>query len=205
MSYCSTSPTKSRRTFWTTQPDACGISPGNCGGQCGIPGLQLTSSNCGRYHCTCCPDPTVPENCLGSLPAAATPRSIVTSDWLRSLMLNILYTNGKLPANACGYQPGSQGGHWSESFRDDGEKIGSQLRAIPATTSIQDAVRLIETTMQADLNRLVVMKLASSIKVVTEYLGGNKMKADVQVFGQSGEEVRVGLSGDRLANSWVWS
>lgn len=206
---CAASAKDRRRGFWATQPAACGSDPDPCreGAECGRPGLQLTSSHCGRYHCSCCPAPAEAPECLGALraPAASIPRSFVTSDWLRGLILNILYTDGKNDNTPCGYVPGTQGGHWSESFRKDGQKIGTLVRTIPPQASIRDSIALIKARMVADLNRLIVMKLVSSVVVNTSYLGGNRMLAEIIITGQSGETTRVGLTGARLQNSWVWS
>lgn len=173
---CNITPLERRRPFWTTQPAACGSQADTCGGyDCGRPGLQLDGS------------------------------SFVTSDWLRSLVINILHTDGRQPDTRCGYAPGTQGGHWSESFRSDGQKIGTTIRNIPPQASIRDALSLIKAKMISDLNRLIMMKLVAKIDVATSYLGSNRVRVDIIVIGQSGETTRVGMIGDRLRSSWVWS
>lgn len=177
--YCTEqAPQGRRRTFWTTQPEACGAQPDDClmGQECGRPGLQLIGS------------------------------SYATGEWLRGLVINILHTDGKLPDSRCGFVPGTQGGHWSESFRSDGQKIGTLIRTIQPQTSIRDALALVKARMIADLSRLVdPMKLALKIDVTTSYLGGNRVQVNIVIVGQSGETTRVGMTGDRLQNSWVWS
>ncbi len=206
MGYCKSSPQGRRRPFWTTQPDACGTRVDSCrnGAECGIPGLQLTASSCGRFACDCCPAPTDDPDCIGinSPPVA---RSIVTNDWLRSLVINILHTDGRYEDNKCGFVPGTQGGHWSESFRKDGQKIGTLMRTIPPHTSIRDAISLVKARMVADLNRLLVMQLVTSIAVNVRYLGGSQVTVEIIIIGQSGETAKVGLLGSRLKNTWVWS
>lgn len=176
--YCETGAGQSRRRpFWASQPAACGEDADPCRqeSECGRPGLKLEGS------------------------------SFATGDWLRGLVINILHTDGKLPADRCGFTPGTQGGHWTESFRSDGQKVGTLIRTIPPQTSIRDALLLIKARMLADLNRLIVMQIALKIEVETFYLGGNRVRVDVVIIGQSGEATKVGMLGDRLKNSWVWS
>lgn len=191
-----------RRTFWTTQPGACGSDP-SCTGDCGRPGLQYTTSGCGRLQCQCCPPPTVDTTCP---PGEQTPqpRTFVTSDWVRSLVLNILLTNARLPNTACGYRPGAQGGHWSESFRTDGAKSGSNIRNLPKSMNIRDSVALAKATIEADLAKLVKMGIAQSVTVTAEYLGSNVMSADIEIMSPTGIGTRVGLTGNRNGNSWAW-
>lgn len=191
-----------RRTFWTTQPGACGSEAG-CATDCGTPGLQLTSSSCGRLRCQCCPDNATDPNCLTPGPPAG--RSFVTTDWLRSLVINILLTNAKLPDSRCGYRPGAQGGHWSESFRTDGQKSGSSIRNLPKSMSIRDSVALVRATLKSDLAKLVKMGVAQSVEVTAEYLGSNLMSATIEIIGPNGIGAKVGLTGDRSANAWAWS
>lgn len=196
-----------RRTFWTTQPGGGGFSASECGdAACGIPSLAFNNidANCG--HCQCCPGPAINPTCETQAKVLrASPRSFVTNDWVRSLVLNILMTDGKLPNKACGHRPGAQGGHWSESFRTDKQKIGTLIRATPTTTSIRDAVALIKAQLVSDMSRLIVVGVASSVNVVADYIGGSRMSVNIEVVGQDGALARVGLTGKRLQNSWVWA
>lgn len=205
MSTCTTASVDRRRVFWTTQPDACGSAP-DCTTDCGRAGLRLTSSLCGAAACDCCPPPAEDLTCSTTLAARAlVPRSIVTTGWVRSLVLNILQTNGKLPASSCGFRPGAQGGHWSESYRTDGQRIGTLLRNIPASQSILKSIALIRAQLQADLARLVVIKIAQKVTVETTYLGGNVMRVDISIIAPNGTQIAVGLSGKRSTVSWAWS
>jgi phage gp46-like protein len=120
------------------------------------------------------------------------------------LVLNILYTDGRKPDTACGFRPGTQGGHWSESFRTDGQKIGTLVRNLPKSSSVRDSVALTRATLIADLNKLILMGVAQTINVTTEYLGGNVMAADIDIIAPDGTTARVGLTGKRNANAWVW-
>lgn len=180
-SYCKSIIFSRNRPFWATQPSACGATQDDCSGhECGAPGLQLIAGS-------------------------GNSRSIVTSDWLRSLVINMLYTDGRRSDTKCGFVPGTQGGHWSESFRKDGQRIGTLMRNIPASASIRDSIALIKARMVADLNRLVIMKIALSVDVRVAYIGGSKMQVEIDVIGQSGETSKVGLLGTRLKNAWVWA
>lgn len=204
MTLCSiSSGTDRRRTFWTTQPGACG-SEMSCATDCGTPGLQLTESNCGRASCQCCAPATYIPSCPDA-PRAPTPRSFVTTDWLRSLVINILMTNAKLPNTKCGYRPGAQGGHWSESFRTDGQKSGSSIRNLPKSMSVRDSMALARATLKSDLAKLVNMGVAQSVEVSTEYLGSNLMSANIEIVGPDGLGSKVGLTGNRNSNVWAWS
>lgn len=147
----------------------------SCGESCANPGLQLIGS------------------------------SFVTDEWVRSLAINILMTDGRKEDIPCGYRPGSQGGHWSESFRQDSQPIGSTIRDMPNAPSIRQSVALARAKLQNDLARLVNMGLAQSVNVETRYLGGNLMSADITITAPDGTNSRVGLTGARNSNTWAWS
>ncbi len=204
MSFCATATNGRKRTFWATQPDACGSGTDQCGDTCGAPGLVLTSSRCGGIRCECCPSPVVDPECgVPDLPQAV-PRSIVTTNWLRGLVLNILGTDGKLPDKACGYAPGVQGGHWGDSFRGDGQRSGTLIRTKPLASSVREAVNLVHAQLEADLAKLIVMRVATKVEVNTAYLGGLRMRADVIVHSPQGQTARVGVDGTRAGNDWIW-
>lgn len=172
-------PGSRRRAFWATQPNACGVDGNKCGDPCGIAGLQIIDNDDGR--------------------------TFATNDWLRGLVLNILMTDAKLPNTSCGYVPGTQGGHWSESFRGDGQVSGTLVRDLPTSSSIAASVAMAKARLTADMAKLIALGVATSVEVVTTYLGGQRISAEIVVVGQSGEKQRVGLSGSRLENSWVWT
>lgn len=178
MSAISSAPADRRRVFWTTQPDACGSGEA-CGADCGQAGLALAALSNGS-------------------------RSIVNADWVRGLALNILLTDGRMPDNRCGWRPGAQGGHWSESFRKDGQKIGTTVRSIPAKGSIRESIALVRAQLIADMAKLVKLKIAQDVIVETEYLGGNKMAATITIIAPDGVSTSVGLSGTRTTNAWAW-
>lgn len=166
-----------RKKFWTTQPEGCG-SYENCGGACGSPGLIPVDSESGR--------------------------TIANNDWVRGLALNILLTNGRQPSTPCGYRPGTRGGHWSDSFRGDSQTSGSLLRTVPAKGSIRDQMKLIRSFAEADLSKLILYKVATRVEVEASYRGSNIIDLIVRIYGQNSEVTKVGITGSRLQNSWVW-
>lgn len=170
-----------RRTFWATQPAACGTGPeGDCATDCGRPGLLLT-------------------------PASPFGRSIVTTNWVRGLALNILGTDAKLPNRACGFEAGQQGGHWSESYRTDGLPIGTSVRELPTMRSIKESISTVKAYLENDLGRLITMNIASRIDVTVEYVGGNRVSVSIDIISIAGVSAKVGLTGERSASSWVWN
>lgn len=169
-----------RRIFWTTQPDPCGTDRDCSGDQCGRPGLQLVAGNGGR--------------------------SFANNDFVRGLILNILLTDGRREDTLCGYRPGSRGGHWSDSFREDGARAGSTLRLTDTTgLSYRDAAALLQTIAESDLQKLVTMGVATQVKVTVSYRGRGVLFMEVQVIGQSGDVTRVGVTGTQMRNAWVWN
>lgn len=195
MTECFTAPIGRRKTFWTTQPCGTRLS---CGNECATFGLRFNRAD----ECGAACDNTTPLGC--SKPVDQIERTIDTTNSIVSLALNILLTNGRKPDATCGYRPGQRGGHWSDSFRDDGMTAGSLLRTLPATASIRDSVQLARGYAQADLSKLVTLGYAQSVDVQTAYLGGNAMSLDATIFGQSGLTSNVGITGSRSNNSWLW-
>lgn len=175
-----------RRRFWTTQlcPDT-----DYCGDPCNAAGLKLET----------------PDGATGNQ------RSFKTDGFVTSLAINILLTDARHPDSTCGRRPGSMGGHWADSFRNNavtsGGSLGSGslLRQVPVTSRISDAIQLIKTYATRDLQKLVVYKLANEIEVTTEYVGNNNVKMQVKITGFNGETELVALSGTRSPNEWLWS
>lgn len=180
MNNCTSQAATRRKIFWTTQPDACGTYQSPCNDTCGDPGLQLNA-------------------------VSGEGSTFATNDWLRSLILNIFGTDGRLPESVCGVQAGTQGGHWSESYRTDGQSIGTLLRSLEPVGRIQDSIAMVRARAQADAGRLVTLGVASAVDVAVTYLGGTRVSIDIEVTSPSGSETnRVNLLGDRIANEWVW-
>lgn len=166
-----------RKLFWATQPHACG-SVLSCGKECGTPGLAI--------------DP---------VPGGAT---IKTSDYVRGLVYNILLTDGRKALTTCGYTPGTRGGHWSDSFRQDSNYSGSLFRFVKPSGRVRDDLAAIQAAAEFDLRKLVVYGVATSIKVAVDYIGRGKAAMVVTIVGPSGETATVGATGTTIDNAWVW-
>ena len=194
---CSPYAASRRRLFWATQPAACGETS-ECGIACGVPGLVHTN---GLYACGSECDITHQPGC----PRPVLQRSILTGGWVRGLIINMLMTDGKLPDTNCGFKPGTQGGHWSESYIEGGPAvIGTLARAIQPSGTMNESIALIAAYVDATLQRLVQRGVAKSVTVTSRYLGNAKLSIDVIVVGTDDTSSKVGLLGSRLQNSWVW-
>lgn len=175
LSNCDPSSLSRRRIFWTTQ-DSCGVYS-LCGEFCSIPGLKYEDS--------------------------AEGRTINTDNWLQSLILNILNTRAR-STGPC-LTPTAIYGHWSESFRSDGIYIGSRLweAASRSYPRISDSVRAINAAIQADVNKLVILSLATQVKVDTQYRSGNQVIVTIAITMKSGSQT-INLSGALASGTWVW-
>lgn len=170
---CLAQNTGRRRLFWTTRPEACGRAV-VCGVECVLPGLEYEDKEEGR--------------------------TIVTSDWLRSLILNILNTKARNDLRCS--TPAAVAGHWSESYRGDALWIGSKLwnAAAKPYIRVSDAVRAINAAITADMNKLTALGLATKVAVDTVYRGGNRVDVTIVV----NEYSPINLSGTLASNVWVW-
>lgn len=165
-----------RRLFWATQPGACG-EESSCAGDCGVPGLAYESEGV-----------------------------ISSKNWISGLIINMLMTDGRQPDTDCGYSPGSQGGHWSESYIQSGPReIGTLLRKIPNTGTVRESLALIVAHARASIDRLVDRGVAQSVDVQGRYAGNNTMVLDILVRGAGNTgDARVGLSVNRTPQGWIW-
>jgi len=168
-----------RRRFWVTQPNACATESDDCD-TCARPGLNLICNDVGQV-------------------------TINTENYVTGLVLNILMTDARKPDNGCGYTPGTRGGFWADTFRTDGLGSGSKLRQISVNNSVREIVSLAKAYAQDDLKKLVAYGVAKSVTVDAEYKGGNRVALTIIVNGQDGTVTRVGVLGERIKNSWVWS
>lgn len=168
-----------RRRFWVTQPNACAAENDNCD-TCARPGLNLICNDAGQV-------------------------TINNDNYVTGLVLNILLTDARKPDNGCGYTPGTRGGFWADSFRTDGLGTGSKLRQISVNKSVRDIVSLAKAYAQDDLNKLVAYGVAKSVKVEADYKGSNRVGLTIIVSGEDGTVTKVGVQGERIKNSWVWS
>lgn len=179
MANCAETVNSRRKLFWATQPDACG-SETVCGFDCGSPGLSLIDQEGGT--------------------------TIATDNWIRGLVINMLMTDGKEPDAPCGFRPGSQGGHWSSSYIDEGPTdIGTLMRTVPSSGTVNETVALVGAYAKATVQRLVERGVALSVDVQASYAGLGKVSLAITINGQGGDTAKVGLSGSRSENSWLWS
>lgn len=176
-----------RRIFWTTQP--CRTAVDACGNECADYGIELECPNGG--------------NCVEYAPGRG--RTVKTTEWVRGLVLNILLTDGRRADTSCGWRPGTRGGHWSDSFRTQPGASGSSIRYLKSHGRIADAIAELLAFVKHDLHKLVTYGVASSVEVTAEYAGANVAKLAITVFGLNGEATKVGISGERKANAWVWT
>lgn len=170
-----------RRIFWTTQPGACG-QYSVCDVDCAIPGLEYVDSDT--------PD--------------GTDRTIRNDEWLISLILNILNTRArndtKCPTPAAVY------GHWSESYRGDNLYIGSRMWNAAEKTypRIGDSVAAVNAAIQADMAKLVAMKVADKVDVEASYAGRGMINVVIKAITVSKVHI-LDLSGTVSASgAWVW-
>lgn len=175
---CTIASADRRRKFWVTQPDSCGDDQ-SCGVVCGKPGLK----------------------------SIQTPQGVTfaTTDYVRGLAINILLTNGRKPDSSCGTGAGYRGGHWSDAFRTDGQTSGSLLRQVYPRGRISENIAELQAAAQRDLEKLVVYGVATSVDVSVVYKGRNVAELTATILGQNGQSTKVGVSGVRLENSWVWN
>lgn len=202
MSTCNYASADRRRTFWTTQP-CLDTEPGRCGTYC--------STEAGLILTTGCAEPSMLDNvCPATEPVCVTipdcekPRTIVTTEWVRGLALNMLLTDGRMPDTKCGVRPGSVGGHWSESFMTKGKPVGTQIRRLRATTSVADAKLLVKTYAEATLKKLLDYGVATSVVAEVTYRGANVFGLSIEIYGTGGERATVALSALRSDNSITW-
>ena len=197
MNQCSSARVDRRNNFWTTQPDACGDST-VCGVECGIPGLAFEASDICGLDC----DNTLQDGCT----PPELPKTFITTDWVRGLIVNMLMTDGRKPDTECGYAPNGQGGHWSESYITDGiASIGTLLRTVQPVGRISDSMEEVRSYAEATLQRLIARGVASKVFVEATYVSAGTIRLDIEVYGTNNEISKVGLSGARLANGWAWT
>lgn len=132
------------------------------------------------------------------------PRTILNTDWLHSLIINILNTRARNDLKCP--SPTAIFGHWSESYREDDIYIGSRFwnAAEKSYTRVADAVRAIGVAIEIDLHKLISMKVASKVKVVAEYAGNNEVRVNVTVTSSIGVDTVIKLKGAIVVGGWEW-
>lgn len=155
---------------------SCG-SYNQCGVECNLPGLQYVEQEGGR--------------------------TIANTDWMRSLILNILNTRARTDENCP--NPVAVFGHWSESYRNDGLYVGSRMynAASKPYYKITDAVKAIGAAIKSDLGKLTVLGLADNVGVEVFYRGGNRVDVVITTMIRNVRHV-LNLSGTYASDTWVW-
>lgn len=170
-----------RRVFWTTI-DSCGRY-NFCGAECAIPGLKYVDQ----------PSADLPDG-----------RTIENTDWIRSLVLNILNTRARSDLRCP--TPAGTYGHWSESYRDDNLYIGTRVYNVAEKPymRVMDAVKAIGAAIRSDVGKLVIMGLASDIDVDTVYRGRSRVDVAITIISKSVRNT-LNLSGVYSSDTWVWN
>lgn len=173
-----------RRTFWTTQPRVCG-EYNLCDFTCAIPGLEYVDSEEPQVN------PGGPD------------RTIKNTDWLESLILNILNTRARTDSKCP--SPAAIFGHWSESYRGDRLYIGSTLwnAAEKKYFRNNDIEKAIAAAVRADMGKLTAQGLADSVTVEVKYTKRNSVLVKIVVTVLNAKHV-LNLSGTFAASTWVW-
>ena len=171
-----------RRIFWTTQPRGCGDYTACDGDNCTLPGLQYVES---------------------TNPQQPTERTIRNDNWLTGLVLNIINTRARTDSKCP--SPVAMYGHWSESYRDDGVYVGATLWNVieKSYARVKDAVHAIETAIQADVSKLISLKLVNNVNVDAQYQGRNSVAISITLITMQSKHV-INLSGSFAAGEWVW-
>ena len=176
-------PAASRRRIFSTQPDT---QDEHCDRLCDRMGLRFIDTVDGG--------------------GTVTGRTIDTSEWVRSLAINILSTDGEAEASDCGVRPGLRGGHWSQSFAAAEDGFGVTFRKMSIDCSLNEAAATIEALLTAALSRLVTYGVARSVEVSARYAGRGQVEAEITITGERDLDVsKVAISGSRIANAWVWN
>ena len=190
-----------RRIFWTTQQNACGEYV-LCGHECAIPGLEYLDSEAEYVSDN---RTTFPSRGPANRDAVWEDgyRSIKTTEWILSLILNILNTRARTDSRCP--SPAAVYGHWSESYRDDNLWIGSRLwnAAEKSYIRVADSVKAIQAAIEADMGKLVVLGVADSVKVEATYRGRNSVEVAVEATKMNARHV-LNLSGTFVSDTWVW-
>lgn len=131
-------------------------------------------------------------------------RTILNTDWMNSLILNILNTRArsdlKCPA------PGAVYGHWSESYREDTLYIGAKFwnAAEKKYARVEDGARAIGAVIEADLNKLIQMKVAVAVSVKAQYIDMNQVGVEILVTSAANINTKINLTGAIVVGGWEW-
>lgn len=191
-----------RRIFWTTQQEACGDYV-LCGHECAIPGLQYVDTEA-EYIEQQRSAPGLLSPSVKDVVWEEDFRSIKRTEWMLSLILNILNTRARTDLRCP--SPAAVYGHWSESYRDDGLWIGSRLwnAAEKSYIRVADSVKAIQAAIQADMAKLTIQGVADTVEVVATYRGRNSVEVSIIAIKRNARHV-LNLSGTFVSDTWIWT
>lgn len=127
-----------------------------------------------------------------------------TDNYLKTLVLNILFTEAEQPPTTCGVVPGNRGGHWSTTFT--GVDVGTRLNLDTFNLSAKQYITAITNIMQNSLQKLVDYKVANKVDVNSTISTCNKITMLINIIGIKNDEHRVVLTNsDATKNMWVWA
>jgi phage gp46-like protein len=143
------------------------------------------------------PDQSLPPGTRGF-------RTINTTEWLLSLILNILNTRSRTDIKCP--NPAAMYGHWSETYREDGLYIGSTMwnAAEKSYVRVNEAVKAITAAVQADMGKLLVTGVADSVQVTGKYHGHNAVDIMIEATKNQSNYV-LNLTGSMAEGTWVWN
>jgi phage gp46-like protein len=116
----------------------------------------------------------------------------------------MLLTDARKRDTRCGHLPGTLNGHWSESFMQNGQGVGSHVRYIGTSNSVRDAMALIKAEVEFTLQKLIDYGIAIEISVNAVYRGTGMIHFDIEILGTAVDPTRLGVTAQRNENSWAW-
>ena len=123
-----------------------------------------------------------------------------TENKVRSLALNILFTDGEKQQTKSGYEVGSRGGHWSTTFT--GAHVGTVWDFSSAKTKTDYAI-LAKSIASNSLQKLILLEIATSIKV-DSYYKDNILYLDIEIYGVNVPRTKILVQKTPLKNEWIW-
>lgn len=121
-------------------------------------------------------------------------------DKIKSLVLNILFTDGEKNPTRCGVNVGNRGGHWSTTF--SGRSVGT-LWDLSVSRTNEDTALLLKNTAIASLQRLIDYKVATEVKVDVTVSCGT-FELIIYVYGAGVELNKILITRTPLQNGWIW-
>lgn len=141
-----------------------------------------------------------------SIPILSKDRGVVlhTSDYIRSLVINILFTQAEGKSSLCGEKPSMRGGHWSTSFT--GIDVGTNLDFETSAYSIDQVEALGKSTIKTSLNRLIDYGIATNIEVNSFIDDNDVINFQINVYSFDNRNHRILLNrNESVRNIWVWN